>query len=239
MSNVCPKRLIIAALFGVFVLAPARARAAPLLFESFDNVAALAGNGWALINNSDPGGATGWFQGNAGVFPASDGSGNDYIAANFENAPLGGSISNWLLTPTLTLNDGDTLSFLTRSTGSPFPDRLEVRFSANGSSANVGANAASVGDFTTLLLTLNPALNIDGYPSDWTSYTVTLSGLGGTTDGRFAFRYSIDDTNINGDYIGIDDVTVNPVPEPATLTLLGLGLASLGARRYRQSKAGA
>jgi hypothetical protein len=236
MSIVRAKRLTIASLFGVFLLAPAHARAAPILLNDFSNVANLAASGWTTINNSTPAGTTGWFQGNPGVFTAPDGT-DGYIAANFENAGLGGAISNWLLTPTLTLNDGDTLSFLTRSTGSSFADRLEVRFSANGSSANVGATAASVGDFTTLLLTLNPALNAGGYPSDWVSYTVTLSGLGGATDGRFAFRYSIDDTNINGDYIGIDDVTLNPVPEPATLTLLGTGLAGLGARRYRQSKA--
>jgi hypothetical protein len=235
MSIVRAKRLTIASLFGVFLLAPAHARAAPILLNDFSNVANLAASGWTMINNSSPGGVTGWFQGNPGVFTAPDGT-DGYIAANFLNTGFGGTISNWLLTPTLTLNDGDTLSFLTRSTGSGFADRLEVRFSA-GAGADVGATPASVGGFTTLLMTINPALNPDGYPSDWTLMTVALSGLGGPTDGRFAFRYSIDDTNINGDYIGIDDVTLNPVPEPATLTLLGTGLAGLGARRYRQSKA--
>jgi uncharacterized repeat protein (TIGR01451 family) len=43
-----------------------------------------------------------------------------------------GTISNWLLTPVLNLNDGDTVSFWTGSTASTFPDRLEVRMSTNG-----------------------------------------------------------------------------------------------------------
>jgi hypothetical protein len=238
MSNVRAKRLIVAGLFGVFLLAPAHARAAPILLESFGNVANLAASGWTMINNSSPGGSTGWFQGNTGVFEA-QGGGDGYIAANYLNAGLGGVVSNWLILPELTLNDGDTLTFLTRSSG-VLPDRLEVRFSA-GAGADVGATPLLVGSFSTLLMTINPTLTSAGYPSDWTLMTVALSGLGGPTDGRLAFRYFVDDTNVNGDYIGIDDVTLspNPVPEPATLTLLGLGLAGLGARRYRQNRASA
>jgi hypothetical protein len=227
------KRLVQAALMlGALHVAATPARAEVLLFQNFDDVTALAG--WTQTNNSDPGGATGWFQGNEGVFPSESGAPDSYIAANFLNTGAG-AISNWLILPELSFFDGDSLSFFTRSSGF-LPDRLEVRFSA-GSGADVGANAASVGSFTSLFLTLNPALNDGGYPSDWTQYTVNLAALDGLS-GRLAFRYTIDTNLVNGDYIGIDTVSVNRVPEPGTLMLMGLGLAGLVAKRRRQAASG-
>jgi PEP-CTERM motif len=219
-----------AVLFAAFTVGATPANASTILFQNFDDVTALAG--WTTVNNSDPGGVTGWFQGNDGVFSSQGGAPDSYIAANFLNAGAG-AISNWLILPELSFNTGDALSFYTRSSGF-LPDRLEVRFSV-GSGADVGATPASVGTFTTLFLTLNPALNVGGYPTDWTQYTLNLSLLDGLS-GRLAFRYNIDDNLVNGDYIGIDTVTVSsatptPVPEPGTLTLLGLGVAGLVARR--------
>jgi hypothetical protein len=222
---------MLAALLLASLAAPRPANAASLLVEDFANVAGLTAAGWSLVNNSSPAGSTGWFQGNPGVFPAQDGT-DDYVAANFLAAAAGGDISNWLLLPALTLNNGDTLSFSTRGAGAA-ADRLEVRFSANGAGSNVGATPSSVGTFTTLLLSINPALG-SAYPTAWTSFTVALSGLGGPTLGRFAFRYFVTDTNINADYIGIDTVRVTAVPEPAFLSLASLGVIGL-ARRYRES----
>jgi hypothetical protein len=231
------KRVIVfAALMAVGVLhaGSTPAVAAPLLTETFDNIGTLSGSGWSLINNSAPAGSTNWFQGNPGVFGSQSGAPSSYIASNFNAAGFGGNISNWLLLPTLTLGNGDELSFWTRS-NAEFQDRLEVRFSANGGSSNVGGTDSSVGDFTTLFHTVN--LLLDGsYPDGWMKYTVVLSGLSGPTSGRLAFRYAVPDTSVNGDYIGIDSVEVNAaVPEPATLTLLGLGLAGLAAQRRRRS----
>jgi hypothetical protein len=227
---------VFAALMAVGVLhaGATPAAAAPLLTENFDNIGTLSGSGWSLINNSSPAGLP-WFQGNPGVFGSQSGASDSYIASNFNAAGVGGNISNWLLAPTLTVNNGDELSFWTQSNGA-FPDRLEVRFSANGGSANVGATDTSVGDFSTVLLTINPLLAGD-YPTGWTKYTIVLNGLSGATSGRFGFRYFVPDTNTNADYIGIDTVAVTPVPEPATLTLLGLGLAGLVARRRRTAAA--
>ncbi len=213
------------------------AHAATLLSEGFDNISTLPGSGWVLINNSAPPGTTGWFQGDPNVFSSQAGAPNAYIAANFNNADFGGNISNWLITPTLTLDNGVILDFFTRTElQSGIADRLEVRMSLSGASTNVGSSDSSVGDFSTLLLTINPALAPNGYPQAWTEFALTLSGLGGPTSGRLAFRYTVPDTSANADYIGIDTVSVTgAVPEPSTIGLSFIGLAGViaGIRRRR------
>lgn len=204
--------------------------------EGFDNIATLPGNGWVQTNNSNPVGSTGWFQGNSGVFASHSGLPDSYIAANFDNAAFGGDISNWLLTPTFSLNNGYSISFWTRTEpNATAPDRLEIRLSTNGASSDVGSSASSLGDFTTLLLTINPALTPTGYPDGWTQFTATISGLGGPTDGRFGFRYFVPDTSTNADYIGIDDVNIT-TPEPTTWIMIGTGLVGLIARRRKAAK---
>lgn len=212
------------------------------LSEGFDNITTLSD--WYFQNNSDPVGVTSWFQGNEDVFPAYNGADNSYIGANFNNTDGIGTISNWMLTPEVSLVDGAVFSFFTRAStgGGVFPDRLELRLSTSGQSTEVGNLATSVGDFGTLLLSVNPDLTQTGYPEDWTEYSVTLAGMGAAASGRFAFRYFVEsggpDGN-NSNYIGIDAVSysaVNVVPEPSSLLLIGAGLFALGfARRRRVS----
>jgi subtilisin-like proprotein convertase family protein len=201
--------------------------------EGFDDITLLSGMGWFQQNNSQPIGITGWFQGNTTVFSAQAGPATSYIGANFNNGAGLATISNWLLTPVLSLSNGDTFSFWTRTVPSPaFPDRLQLRLSTAGASTNVGTLATDVGDFTTVLLDINPTLTTAGYPNTWTQYTVTLSGLPPSTTGRFGFRYFVTNggpSGANSDYIGIDTVeytsaaptatpTNTPVPPTATPT---------------------
>jgi hypothetical protein len=197
--------------------------------EAFDDITLLPAQGWAMINNSQPLGVIDWFQGNDLVFPSHQGDATAYIAANFQNASSIGTISNWLLTPELDLQDGDTVSFWTRApAGSFFPDRLEVRLSTAGSSTDVGSTADSVGDFTTLLLTINPDLVIGGYPEDWAQIELTLEGVGAPASGRLAFRYFVTDAGpagFNSDYIGIDTfefTAAHPCDAPADIPWLGV-----------------
>jgi subtilisin family serine protease len=203
------------------------------LAEGFDDVTLLPGQGWAMINNSDPLGVTDWFQGNTAVFGAHQGADNSYIAANFQNADLIGTISNWLITPELSLGDGDTVSFWTRApAGSGFPDRLEVRLSTSGDSVDVGSTATSVGDFTTVLLEVNPDLLVGGYPEQWTQFELTLDGIGEATTGRLGFRYFVTDAGpfgFNSDYVGIDTfeyVAADSCNEPVDIPWLGVSPAA-------------
>lgn len=221
------------------VLLPAGASGAALLTEGFDDITTLAGSGWAMTNNSAPLGSTGWFQGNASFFSAFSGLPDSYIAANFNNASIPGNISNWLITPQLSLSGLVQISFYTRTeTGSPFPDSLELYLSTNGASTNVGSTDTSTGDFSNLLLTVNPTLSTGGYPEAWTQFTAQVN-FGSPTSGRFAFRYAVPNTDTNGDYIGIDDVSVadnvGTVPEPGTMGLLALGSMAFAFARFRRA----
>ncbi|WP_217431294.1 choice-of-anchor J family PEP-CTERM protein [Duganella vulcania] len=174
-------------------------------------------------------------------------SGDGMALVNYTSVGSGiGTISNWLISPVITgLRNGDTFSFYTTTVpDSPYPDRLEFRMST-GSGTSVGSSTASVGTFTTALLSINPGVDVGGYPEDWTKYTVTLSGLSGPIDGRVAFRYFVPNGGPSGDnsnIIGLDDFSYvsAPVPEPASVTMMlaGVGvLAGLHRRRKAQRAA--
>jgi hypothetical protein len=219
----------------LFVLGGASAHAQSF-FEGFNNPTLPAN--WVAINNSTRN-STGnpWATGTAIVDADSNPvvvpyEGAEFAIANYTSVGSGtGTISNWLISPMLSLNNGDTFSFFTTTVpASGFPDRLELRLSLAGASTNVGTTATSVGDFTTVLLTINSALAVGGYPESWTQFTATISGLGAPTSGRFALRYFVTSggpSGANSNIIGIDAVQYSAVPEPSTFALLG-GVALVG-----------
>lgn len=194
------------------------------LVEGFANVPALFSAGWVQVNNSSPAPdeatpLNGYAQGFAPYFGAQAGSPGEYAQVSWRSTTsLGtGTISNWLVTPVLNLFNGMQVTFHTRTFASPHADRVEVRMSTAGSSTNVGTLPTDVGDFSTLLLEVNPTLVPGGYPTDWTQQSVTVSGLPGPTTGRLAFRYFVtgagagNGPGANGNYVGIDSLTVTPV----------------------------
>lgn len=222
--------------------APAKAAPTPttpasLSFtEDFDDVSGLTAKGWVLKNNSSPVGQQGWrqgryetlnspskkFQGNIVGFPAynSTNSPNDFISCDITCVNTQGNISSWLISPPMTIKNGDKLTFYTRTQDdSQFSiftkDRMQVRGNFTDGSANVGTSATSVGSFTNLLLDINSSYienDNGGYPYlAWVKQTITFSGLSGTvTNARIAFRYFGTDAGLQGpnypSVVGIDNI---------------------------------
>lgn len=201
------------------------ASAAVLLNQGFDNVSTLGADGWVIQNLSTPGGTTSWFQGNTGIFSAHSGAANSYIAANFLNAPAtGGAISNWLITPELSFVDDLTLALQARTAGEGLLDTLEIYYSTSGASTSI-ADFSLLGSYSS------------DTDDDWVSLAFAISATGGS--GRFAVRYVVDDTNVAGNYVGVDSLSVtsatSTVPTPGSLALAGLALAALGVSSRRKS----
>ncbi|MCE3226274.1 MAG: Ig family protein [Bacteroidetes bacterium] len=245
------------------------AKAQVVFTENFNAPFNPAATGWVLINNSVPVANGTWFQGvgtSTATFPAYNGASDDYMASDYN---VGGTstvtpagISNWIITPELTIHNGAVLTFATRKiTANPqFPDRMQVRMSTAGSTSAIPTGSASVGTFTNLLLDINPLFSnstasavangsVNGYPQTWTIYTLTISGVTGTVTGRYAFRHFMNDggpAGNNGDYIGLDAVTYSascnlPMVSVAGQTICSGVTATLvasGANSYSWSSGG-
>ncbi|MBX9869207.1 MAG: PEP-CTERM sorting domain-containing protein [Burkholderiaceae bacterium] len=209
------KALAALALIG----AAASAQASILLLnENFDDVNALPG--WVLTNQSTPGGLTGWFQGNDGVFTAQSGADNAYIAANFNNAgrDVNGvsTLNNWLITPTFSTELAGQISFWARHDVDVSFDDF---FTFGLSSGSASPASFSVGS----LVQAN---------TDWTLYTLNFAANGAGSVGRFAINYLGDADTSN--YIGFDTLTITSVPEPSSWMLMAIGALGLLSLRRRQ-----
>ncbi|HEX8911755.1 MAG TPA: choice-of-anchor J domain-containing protein, partial [Humisphaera sp.] len=197
-------------------------------FETdFATPAAL--NGWTVVNNSDAA-AAGWTYGGM-TNMSSRGGGNDFIAVGFDAVgPHAGTAtaSAWLISPVVELRPGDELRYWSRGqydVDSPFPDRMQIRLNPHNAGTNVGTSPASVGDFDVLLADVNPTYRTypaaGAYPIDWTEYRLVVPAGVDTAAGRFAFRYLIEDIDANGYEVGVDDVRLTAVPEPAGAAAAG------------------
>ena len=196
-------------LYPILALLPL-VSAAQALDEGFEDITALTTAGWTMTNQSNPVGTTEWSQGNSATLSAYNGGADSYIFANYNNVGGAGDISNWLITPTVNVQDGDILSFWTATTsGSIWNDRLEVRSSTGTMAVPSGVN--DVGSFTELLLTINDGYDLS-YPSSWTRYEIVVTGVGSTPVAmNYAFRYNVVNGGIDGtdsNFIGIDAVYV-------------------------------
>jgi hypothetical protein len=184
--------------------------------QEFESIATATAAGWKFLNLSEDHSASapGFISG-AGFFPAFSGTG--FIFAGYEANNGAGLISVWAISPKVTLQNGDKISFYTLTVndyGDPvnvFPDRLQLRISPFDGDA-IADDPAAVGGFTTNLVDVNPTLSPTlptGYPDTWTKFEGTISGLSKPVEGHYAFRYFVADggtagSNSNG--IAIDKV---------------------------------
>ncbi len=128
-------------------------------------------------------------------------------------------ISNWMISPIVVVKNGDVVTFYARrgkipgSSGAGYADRLQLRISTDGAfSVDPSTGPTDVGSYTTIAADVNPTLAADGFPSVWTKYSYTMTGLTGPTECKFGFRYFVNNggpSQANGDIIGIDTFSVD------------------------------
>jgi|GEM_PF-1153061 len=218
--NVIQKiKLLLLSFAGVLAfVGAAKAQAYQESFEDFANL-----GDWYVQNNSDSIVSATYtipwsFTNQTTPFAAYHGTNFMVVSYESSNSNVPATLSNWLVTPQRTFNNGDEFKFYTRTNTGNFADRLEVRLGA-GALPSPGTGSASVGDYSTLLLTINPTLTTTGYPTTWTEYTITISGLSGPTVGRIAFRYYVTNggpAGGNSEGIGLDYITYTPNPSAST-----------------------
>ena len=196
--------------------------------EEFDTATAALSRGWQFINASEPLGSSIWQ--NGGSIPpffnafSNNGSnagfiGVDYLSTSAEQ----GTISNWLVSPPVIMQNGDKIIFYTRARQQPygidttdFGNSVQLRLNTINADTNVG-NGLNPGNFTKAVLIINPqfayssvlAPNPTAYPAQWTRFEATIDGISGPVKGRFGFRYFVLDggSKGNGTGIGIDAVS--------------------------------
>lgn len=197
--------------------------------EEFDTATAAVSRGWQFINVSEPLGSGIWQ--NGGTIPpffnaySNNGSYAGFIGINYlSTSAQQGTISNWLVSPAVILQNGDKIIFYTRAVQKPygstgdttdFGNSVQLRINISDDGTDVGTGA-DPGHFAKSLLTINPQLiyssalhpNPGAYPTVWTRFEAIISGLDAPAKGRFGFRYYVKNggSNGNGTGIGIDAV---------------------------------
>jgi hypothetical protein len=185
--------------------------------EEFDSVYKLEPKGWVIKDNSALGNSgpyADWNQGFQGYDKGGVWSGfsaysyktsqDEYVYSLVSFASTANySISSWLITPVLSVKNGDKISFFSRAdTVGIYTDRMQVLMNKSASS-DVGTNPNSVGSFTSILFDINSAQVASGYPKTWTKYEYIFSGISGKIDTRIGFRHYVTNTT-KAKGIGID-----------------------------------
>ena len=215
------KPWITALMLPAALAAATPACATELLSEGFENLAGLGSSGWVITNESSPVGLIGWFQGNEGIFTAQAGPDNSYLSSNFNATTPGGTLSNWLITPTFSTAEAGNVSFWVRGAAEDgFEDQFAFGFSS-------GSSVTSDFIMSTAMVA----------PGGWNLVKATFAAQGAGTTGRFAIAHIGPEPSSN--YMGVDSLSIatTAVPEPATWAMMLVGFAMAGASlRYRRRR---
>lgn len=200
--------------------------------EEFDTAAAALSRGWKFINTSDPRGAGVWQDGGE-VNPwfqafSNNGSKAGFIGTDYTStSAASASISNWLVSPAVMMQNGDKITFYTRALqysngagdSTDYGNSLRVCVNTSGDNLVVGTGA-EMGAFVSLY-DINPNMayssknspSADAYPTRWTRFEVTVNGLTTPMKSRFAFKYYVPNggSNGNGSGVAIDKVIYTSV----------------------------
>lgn len=179
--------------------------------QSFDNMAAAVAQGWVFKNLSDDVGNPWSVQDETDFYGDAPFDGANLLYSNYE-ASFGfdGNISNWAISPARIIQNGDKVSFYALSNGTldGYADRLQLRLNLINTSDSIGTASTDVGYFVKPLVDINSAYSVDpatGFPTAWTKFEATITGLNKPDSGRFALRYFVElHGGANGDEIAVD-----------------------------------
>lgn len=145
------------------------------LVEEFDTLSAAKSRGWLLKNRSEPIGPAVWVNGTTGNQSmgttdaySSKATATGFISTDYSSCAITGNlgegtISNWVISPKVMLQNGDKIIFYARGLDSVsrWGDRLQVLINKNNDGAECG-RGLNPGDFDVTLLDINP-LNASGF----------------------------------------------------------------------------
>ncbi len=171
-------------------------------FEGFEGT--FPPDGWLKLN---PDGGTGWEPLEVGTTPLPGWTGGEATAPPeggnwqaYATWTTGGASSNdqWLITPQITVGDGDVLDFWMALYYDSYADYVEVLISTTEQN--------DVNAFDIVVAEIDLPL---GSSTDWTQYTYTLTDyVSAGTPIYIAFRETVADNLNDGSAISIDNVSV-------------------------------
>lgn len=237
MLNRIKKMLLLSGMLGAFAAVEANATTVPFT-EAFDSGV----SGWensvnlplayTATGGSDGGGyATGSFNFN-GFIPGFGGSGPIVLRASAADSASGGAfLGNWL-----TDGVGSVSMMVRHDAPEAMQFYLRIATAANspaGAFFSTQSVAANVWTQVTFPIAPLASFCTDAGPPG--ACATALAAVGNLQIGTSAPAGLLDDDVAYT--FDIDQVSLNPIPEPGTALLFGLGLAGLAAAGRRESRA--